>query len=191
MLYGTLLFHDAMTKPKGLDKKSCDWQYPIQERTENYGLVDTRSVRSCYRSRRISLDLLKKAGIASINIQVFAHSADNIIPGAIRLYLWRPYPTNTVSGTYDIYPTQVGMEEYIEVVCMPRTIIEGIAVGTVIVNAAFHECQVCVMQPCTGVSVYVSPAGITPGPSVGPAISDNNELVLEDGFDYNPSLVPN
>jgi hypothetical protein len=191
MLYGTLLFQDSMTKPKSLDRKSCDWRYPIQERKEAYGLLDTRAVRACYRSRRISLASLKQQGITSINIQVFAHSADNIIPGAVRLYLWRPYVQGTNTTGFDLYPTQVGNEEFIELSCMPRTIVKGIAVGTVLANTMFEECQICILQPCIGVSVYVSPPGITTGPSIGPAIPESTEQVLEDSFDFNPSLVPN
>lgn len=86
---------------------------------------------------------------------------------------------------YDLYPTQVGNEEYLELTCMPRTITKGIAVGTVLANAVFDECQIVVMQPCVGVSLYVSPPGITPGPSIGPAIPSSQEQVLTDNFDYN------
>lgn len=188
MLYGTLLFQDSLTKPRGLDQKSCDWKYPLQGRKENYGLADTRGIRDCYRSRRISLAGLKTAGISSINMQVFAHSAENIIQGAVRLYLWRPYTSVMPTSGYDLYPVQVGNEEYIELSCMPRTITKGIAVGTVIANSMFEECQIVVMQPCIGVSLYVSPPGITPGPSIGPAIPISQEQVLTDNFDYNQAL---
>ena len=168
MLYGTLIFSDAMSKPKHLDSESCDWEYPIQARPTNYALQTTRTLRKCYRSKRINIrPVFKDTGIQKINAHVFIHNAENLVQGALRLYFWRPTVPDT--DTYDITPTSIGAEDFLELVVRTYTITNGIAIGTVVLDTVFDDIQVVVMQPCSGVSVYFSPPGLMIGPTVGPA----------------------
>lgn len=189
MLYGTLVFYDAMAKPKNLDSRSCDWTYPIQARSSNYLLSSTREIRHCYRSKRVSIAHMFDSGnIDGINANIFLHNANDLIPGAVRLYLWRPRQTMP-DVPYDVFPVQIGDEDFLEMVCHTRTITKGMAIGTVAVDSAFTEFQVVVLQPCSGVSVYLSPAGLVRGPTVGPSVSVLNEAPLADDFDYGSEIL--
>jgi hypothetical protein len=91
----------------------------------------------------------------------------------------RIQPTGDFNGTitvnvvpvFGIQPLQVGSEDFLELVCNTRSVTKGMAVGSASVDAVFSYMQVVVMQPCSGVSIYVGPAAIDRGPTVGPAIA--------------------
>lgn len=186
MVFGTLFFSDSMSRPSHLDSRSCDWYYPIQSRVSDHRLADTRDVRICYRSKRVDIRGIFDTGVDCINAQVFLHNADDLVPGAVRMYLWRK-ATNATSQEYTITPLRVGTEDFLEMPCMTRTITKGIAIGTVLVDSVFTDMQIVVMQPCSGVSVYFSPAGISRGPTVGPSSPAFTEAPLSDTFDYGES----
>jgi hypothetical protein len=285
MLFGALLFWDSMAKPQHLDSPSVDWRYPIQTNPDKFNLADTRSVRTCYRSKRIDITALAGLGLAGINASVFVQNTDYLIPGAVRLYLWRPTISkqellvmnvissgwngsfssgfrhsagggttplvssapivigmkytltwattnnnayvndhvqltvggvpvvvadymnnstpniNNTSGSFtftavstsslSVVPTSNyagtmkfslstwfnipsisasnGTEDFLELICNTRSVTQGMAIGSASVNSMFDYMQVVVMQPCSGVGVYVGPQAIDPGPVVGPA----------------------
>lgn len=284
LLFGTLLFSDSMTRPKHLDNSTVDWAYPIQGVPNPSKLRDTRGVRKCYRSKRISLDAVRASGTSSVNTTVFLHNTDKLVPGAVRIYLWRkaqgkeylasmsgsgwaassgsfthttsastplsssntfltgkhyqidwnvnvpanhgsvgivfggvemqatnpanvvtnritasgsarvycatatglvvtPYadPNNSsmFNGTvsfsvvdpYDLRPVLVGNEDFLDMVCTTRSVTKGMAIASTQVDSMFDAMQVVVMQPCSGVSVYVGPPTVNPGPSIGPGIA--------------------
>lgn len=282
ILFGTLLFQDSMARPSNLDNATVDWAYPIPLANKPNLIRDTRNVRTCYRSKRISLSKLQASGLTGVNATVFLHNTDKLIPGAVRVYLWRakqsveylggmtgsswnqyeprkyahistsntplasdvsfvtnklyqldwtvdvspnhgsvdivfggvsvmaanpseivsdkitmsgsaritptstsplivtphddPFNGSTFNGNvsfsvtdpYDVRPTLAGDEEFIDVVCKTRTVTKGMAIASAQVNAMFESMQVVVMQPCSGVSVYVGPKPENPGPLVGP-----------------------
>lgn len=282
LLFGTLLFSDSMARPEHLDSASVDWAYPIPTTNKPNTIQNTRSVRKCYRSKRISLAGLNATGVPCLNATVFLHNSDKLVPGAVRVYLWRkkqsveylgamtgsswseyaprkyahvstsntpltssvsfitgkeyqidwtvtiapnhgsvdisfggvavmcanpsgivsnkitmsgsaritptttaplivtphddPYTGSTFNGNvsfsvtdpYDVRPLAVSNEEFMDVVCKTRTVTKGISIASAQVNALFDSMQVVVMQPCSGVSVYVGPEPENPGPLVGP-----------------------
>lgn len=285
MLYGTLAFSDSFQQPKHLDNASVDWVYPVPMKPKPYLYLDSRGIRNCYRSKRISLDRFYEAGATNVNATVFLQNTEALFPGAVRLCLWREWKdvdlvrgltgsgwtqlssvreynhssnastplvstTNLVAGTtyrvdweievapnhgtigitvggaavkavdstntvtdrlymsgstrvtcttsspvvitpyedpynarmfngnikisvntpYDIQPKIVGLEEYLDLFCKTRTVTKGVALGSTQVQGVFSAMQVVVMQPCTGVSVYLAPAQHNPGPVVGPGI---------------------
>lgn len=284
ILFGTMVFNDSMARPKHLDNSTVDWSYPIQGVARPNTIRDTRNVRKCYRSKRISLDNVRASGTPSLNVSVFLHNTDKLTPGAVRIYLWRraqgkeylagmsgsgwtatdgsyvhtstastalvstnnfaigklyqidwkvdvvpnhgyvkialggtvirtANPANvvtdniTASGSarlycatatglvvtpyvdpnsssmfngvvsfsvvdpYDLRPTRVGNEDFLDMTCTTRTVTKGMAIASTQVDAMFDSMQVVVMQPCSGVSVYVGPPTTNPGPAIGPGIA--------------------
>lgn len=76
----------------------------------------------------------------------------------------------SVALPYDVRPLQIQDKDFLEVECRTRTVTKGVAVGSVQINDVFESAQVVVLQPCTGVSLYMGPSPNNPGPSVGPSI---------------------
>ena len=183
MFDGTLVFEDSLLRPRHLDVASCDFIYPLEPSLQSIKKPSTRDIRRCYRSKRLDIrKFLDELEDPAVNACVYVHNAEKLTLGSVRLGFWRPIQSQYNANA--LVPELVLDEEYVEMQVSTTSSIQGIAIGTVRLDAVFDSLQVTVMLPCTGVSLYLlNPSARNRGPKVTSGIPVDAPLI--DTFDFN------